>query len=312
MRHGWLAALAGMLLALALGPPLGPVLLRNAAALELSKALVAAEPEAAPDPARLARATGYLELLPASDPSTESLRAHVALSGEDARAAERAARLAGDDPVRGSVLSWRLGLLHLRQGREAEALAVWRDASAGPGLLGRGRDLERRGQREEALRWYRFALAVAPDSAVSYQGLASAYERAGRVEEAVRVYDQAIARMPEEETGYIMLHALLVSRSGRADLGRAILDRCLERARESSGCLFRLAVSSQVAGRLDEAAEQIGRYLRAQPESPDGWYALGQIEAARGRCASAAEAYERAARMLAPGAPTLAPPACRS
>ena len=119
-----------------------------------------------------------------------------------------------------------------------------------------------RGHFEEAIDWYREALAIDPRFTVAHVGLGDALLRLDRYEEAIETYRRALEIEPERPPVH-------------ADIGEA---------------LYRLQ-------RYDEAVESLARSVALEPESPaaaDRHVVMGRASLELGDAEAAARHYRRA------------------
>lgn len=159
--------------------------------------------------------------------------------------------------------------------------ALARAAGYAPALAGRGEALVLSERLDEALASFEAALAA--DAS-----LAAVRRRADVVR--LRTVEADVAR------------ARQAAQAGRYEAAREAYERALARSPES-GFLYReLALVERGLGRLDLALAHARRSVELDPADARAFVALGEVLAARGDYAAAAEALERAAAIEPTGA----------
>jgi len=196
-----------------------------------------------------------------------------------------------------------LGVELQRQGERQEALRQFERAAAlQPSYVSAhyhwGVTLLEEGRVPEALVQLETAVRLGPAHADAQLALGNALVRAGRTAEAVEHYERSLKLQPAADAHYNLAVALLgLGRTAEAEqqLGAAVrLEPGLVVARR------RLALMLAQSGRIGEAAEHLQAILVAQPDDADTHANLGNVRLLQGRAAEAVTHYEAALR-LRPG-----------
>ena len=130
-----------------------------------------------------------------------------------------------------------VGAAYSRQGRDEEALRLYREATAFyPGLpdvyYNAGVSLQKLGRHEEAIGQYRIAITVDPGMAAARGNLAATLCGCGRIEDGIREFRKALELSPENATARAGLAKAYFSRGAY----REAIEHC-DRAIEQ-GCRF--------------------------------------------------------------------------
>jgi tetratricopeptide (TPR) repeat protein len=122
--------------------------------------------------------------------------------------------------------------------------------------------LREHGQLDEALGYYRAALALRPKVSAVHNNFANALQAKGRLDDAIAHFRQAIQLDPK--------HAL---------------------------AHYNLGIALQAQGRLDEAIAEYRQSLRLQPDHAESHCNLGNALRAQGRLGEAIDHYQQALRL---------------
>jgi tetratricopeptide (TPR) repeat protein len=149
-----------------------------------------------------------------------------------------------------------VGAAYSRQGRDEEALRLYREAGAFyPGLpdvyYNTGVSLQKLGRHEEAIGQYKIAIAVDPGMAAARGNLAASLCGCGRIEDGIREFRKALEISPENATARAGLAKAYFSRGAY----REAIEHC-DRAIEQ-GCRFEPSM-----------LEVLNRYRRPGDNSP--------------------------------------------
>jgi tetratricopeptide (TPR) repeat protein len=196
--------------------------------------------------------------------------------------------------------STALALVHLREGRPAEAATLLRRALArhGGGLEERrllARVLVAEGRPQEAVQELEEAHASAPDDLEMAYTLATGYLGVGKPEAAAPLFDRLVEQRPIPQTHVLIGRTYRDFRQferARAALGKALeLDPKARRARYYLGTVDLL---EEATLRLDEAMAHFRAELALAPEDPLVNLFLGMALAAARRCEEALPRLETA------------------
>ncbi len=210
-----------------------------------------------------AEALGVLEGLPDVFREEVSVRGlvaqcHLLLGDGEACRSELAAMGDSDEAVAQRALL--LGGLALREGREAEALAHYEAAervrSDDPGLLSRLAGLQLKMDRSEAAEGlYRRVVALVPEDATSWDGLAEALLRQGRAEEGLEAALEAVGLAFSLARVHYRLAKALVA-VGEFERAREAVEASLLRSRYYEQAHLLAAEIYERLGMLDRVGEQ--------------------------------------------------------
>ena len=180
-----------------------------------------------------------------------------------------------------------------------KALAL--DPDVAEAHVARGRLLwtpSNRFPHEKALREFRRALALKPNSSEAHAWLAVVYNHVGLLEEGLRHARQALAIDPAHVIARGQ-EAMALLGLGRYEETLSILQRLPERGIEAAFTAYTLVQ----AGRLSEARAKLPDILKKNPEDPGGMLSLTQalLFAADGKEREAEEQIQKAARKKAFG-----------
>jgi tetratricopeptide (TPR) repeat protein len=121
-------------------------------------------------------------------------------------------------------------------------------------------------QYEQALAEMEQAIAVDPNNAVGYAGLAQVLSRVGRLEEAVGMIEQALHRKPLTPDQHLYLVGAAYSLVGRPEEAITPLKQYLSRYPNILGPHLTLAAVYSELGRAVEARAEAAEVLRLNPQ----------------------------------------------
>lgn len=243
------------------------------------------------------RAEALLRAHPGTAAAYQLLGAAHLTSGNPA-AAEAALCRAHSRGIRAAPICNNLGMAIAEQGRDDEALGFYREAIAfDPGhAIARnnlGNSLKACGQPVEALRAYSEAIAIQPDYADAYNNMGLVLEALDRPDDAQAAYAQALAIKPDHAAAWNSLGNL---RTTIGDLAGAIT--CYERALAIrpayAEAWFNLGNVFKKQGRTDEALLAYHNARAARPGNADAWTEEGKTLTLDGRLDEAIAAFGEA------------------
>ncbi|QEX21240.1 hypothetical protein FRZ61_11630 [Hypericibacter adhaerens] len=140
-----------------------------------------------------------------------------------------------------------------------------------------------------------------PASRAQTQAALKAHAAGNRVE-AQRLYRAALALDPDDAAA---LHGLglLVFEGGEREQGLALLEKAVRNAPQSAEFRRHHAHCLALAGSLDPAIAAFGALLKLPDTEADDWTRLGILQAQRGLYGDAAASFEGALSRLAPSSP---------
>ena len=239
-----------------------------------------------------------------------------------------------------------LGQAHLRQNRDADAVAAFgkaietdpafADAHGNRGALlaemkrfpealadletavklrpGNPTDICNRagvlldlGRLEEALIGCEDALALMPKLAPALYNRAEIMSKLGRYAEALKNYDQAIAIFPAN-AGAHTNRALTLKQVGRLDEARAAIEQALALDPNSVEAITNRGNIAYEQGRLDDAVADYDRAIKAQPEFAEANHGRGLAALAQGDWETGFRLFEYRARLKSPAYQALGHP----
>ena len=155
---------------------------------------------------------------------------------------------------------------------------------------------------DDAIAYYRRALANQPDYAPAYNNLGAALHEQKRIDEAVESYQQALKLQPEFATAHFNFANLLLE---RGDPAAAIdhFERAIRKEPASADIHSNLGIALALSGRTDEALRELRQGIDLDPGSAKAYRNLGNTLASEGHWAEAISALRRAAELEPNDAP---------
>jgi tetratricopeptide (TPR) repeat protein len=166
------------------------------------------------------------------------------------------------------------------------------------GALSKGIDVYMRQDYKGAIREFRRAIGLAPNSTYSTDAsnyMANAYIALGDTEGAIKAYKDAIHRSPDRDDIYISLGNLYFSDERYNEAAEAY-----EKAVKiwpNAGNHYALGQAYLNAGRHSEADREFNAVLRTEPDQPNGYYGLGLNFSKQGRYEDAILQFKEAIRV---------------
>jgi tetratricopeptide (TPR) repeat protein len=159
-----------------------------------------------------------------------------------------------------------------------------------------GAALYAKGQTDEALGCLQQAVRLDPQSALAHINLAEILKHNGRWDEAFEHYEQTVLLDPTSACAHHNLGYILRTKGQ--------LDKAIEHYQQAvildpkvSGAHHDLGAALQAKGRLDEAVDQYQQALRIDPKFPTTHCNLGVILQGKGQWDEAISHYEEAIRL---------------
>ncbi|MCP3983170.1 MAG: tetratricopeptide repeat protein [bacterium] len=128
-------------------------------------------------------------------------------------------------------------------------------------------------------------------------GLAADFQRGGFLQRAIAAFEEVLEHAPKDP---VALRALGELHADARDFKRALeMSRRLakqtgeEGAADEAALWIRAAAVAHAEGRSDDARRDLKRALRKDADAVDGWIALGELEAERGKDKRALEAWKK-------------------
>ncbi len=148
---------------------------------------------------------------------------------------------------------------------------------------------------EEAVRFYRQALARSPAFPEAHNNLGSALAALGRTDEAMRQFAEALRLRPGYAGAHRNLGAAFV-RQGRFDAAIEHFRAALHEIPNSVQTHYLLGGALESAGRSEEALQHYDRASQLQPDFAEAHVARGSLLADQGRLTDAEAAFMEALR----------------
>jgi tetratricopeptide (TPR) repeat protein len=149
---------------------------------------------------------------------------------------------------------------------------------------------------DEALGYYRAALAVRPDVGAANNGLGLALYAKDRGDEAAVYFEQAVSIDPKSVTAHINLGRALYDQ-GRLAESIGHFEQALRIAPEFVGTRINIGSALAATGRVDEAIVHLQHAVRLDPNSAVAHGDLGSALRAKGRLKEAIDHYQQSVRI---------------
>jgi len=193
-----------------------------------------------------------------------------------------------------------LGIIRLKQGRNAEAAAAYQVAARGlPGVAAVHSNLalaaHRAGKPDDARMAVRRATALTPEGGGPYAVASEAAAAAGDAAGALRAAKRAFCIDPGNQTGLLLAAA---RRAGDTAWIDTAVQRLLAADRSDRGAATGAAYQLLKNGFGAEAERLYRDLLARHPHDPDLWFNLGVTLIETDRFEDAAEPYARRARLV--------------
>ena len=149
---------------------------------------------------------------------------------------------------------------------------------------------------DEAIAYYRRAIATQPDYAPAYNNLGTALREQKRIDEAVASYQQALELQPEFATAHFNLANVLIE---QGNPGAAIdhFERALRMEPPSADVHSNLGIALASTGRVDEALHEFRQAIDLDSGSAKAYRNLGNTLASEDHWAEALAALRRAVEL---------------
>ncbi|MEY2879128.1 MAG: repeat-containing protein YrrB, partial [Verrucomicrobiota bacterium] len=194
-----------------------------------------------------------------------------------------------------------LGEILFREGRQAEAIAAFREAvrllpSYVDGVNNLANSLTQIGQIPEAIQWLQASLRVKPEDPHTHHNLGNAYYGAGRLDDAARHYRLAIKLQPDWPDPYNNLGVVLGA-LGRATEAVPLYETALKLKPDYANAHFNFANALVDTGRPADAEAHFHEAIRLDPANAEAFNNLGKLHFVRENFPAALAAYEAAIKL---------------
>jgi tetratricopeptide (TPR) repeat protein len=240
-----------------------------------------------------------IEDAPAADQPSSDHGLALARQGRQAEAIAVFRRVLQEQPESAEAAS-NLGAILAQRGQLDEAIDLFRQAARlRPDLLDAhtnlGQALASRGQLDEAEACYRRALELAPRSAEVMRKLAGVLSKRDNTDEAVELLRRAVCLRPDSVELFLQLADVHVQR-GEHDLAETNSRVALALQPDHADAHNNLGVAQAKQGKHADAIDSFRRALRLRPDFPETLNNLGLVLADSGRHAEAADCYRQILR----------------
>jgi tetratricopeptide (TPR) repeat protein len=186
----------------------------------------------------------------------------------------------------------------LRNAKPEEAIAYYRaalalrpDTSAVYNNLGNA--LQAKGQLEEAIQHYRRAIELDPKNALAHTNLGPALYAKGKVEEAMQHYRQAIALDPKFTLPHNNLGNVLY-RKGQVEEAIKHFRQAIALDSKDAKAHYNLGVALEAKGKVKEATQHYRQAITLEPKHAQAHTNLGAVLQAKGQVEEAIRHYCKA------------------
>ena len=138
---------------------------------------------------------------------------------------------------------------------------------------------EQVGGFEEAMRFYRKALALSPKHEKTLLNLAHRYQEAGDIKTALLLYGRLVHVNPRSTAGYLNM-GILYNALGDADKARYLYQKVISIDPNNAGAYFNLGYLNESAGELREALNDYEKAVENDPRHAEAYYNMGNVYAA--------------------------------
>jgi tetratricopeptide (TPR) repeat protein len=149
---------------------------------------------------------------------------------------------------------------------------------------------------DDAITYYRHALAMQPDYAPAYNNLGTALREQNRLDEARSSYQQALELQPEFATAHYNLANLLLDKGD----GVAAIDHyelAIRNEPASADVHSNLGMAFALTGRIDDSIREFRMAIDLDPASAKAYRNLGDTLSSQGRLVDAIFALHRAVEL---------------
>jgi serine/threonine-protein kinase len=149
---------------------------------------------------------------------------------------------------------------------------------------------------EEAVGYYRAALALRPETSAVYNNLGSALKAKGQLDEAIAAYRHAIALDPKLVQAHSNLGIALYGK-GQVDEAIKLYRQAIKLDPKHARAHTNLGIALKVKGQLDEAIKLYRQAIKLDPRFAPAHYNLGNVLEAKGQLDEAIKAYRLAIKL---------------
>jgi tetratricopeptide (TPR) repeat protein len=203
--------------------------------------------------------------------------------------------------ARNSVAYNNLGVALEKRGHTDDAIKHYREAlrikpNSAEAHNNLGVALEKRGHTDDAIKHYREALRIKPDYEQAHNNLGIALQTKGHIDDAIKHYREAIWIKPDYEKSYYNLGVALQTK-GRLDDAIDYYREALRIKPDFLEVHYNLGVALRKKGRIDDAIKHYREALRIKPDYEQAHYNLGIALQTKGRLDDAIKHYREALRI---------------
>ncbi len=208
--------------------------------------------------------------------------------------------------IMGIILSVLIGLYAFgtttRNGIWKDDYSFWTDTSRkspDSAFIHRafGGVLFNRGNVDEALSEFLYAIQLNPSDAIAHTGLGATYNRKGFLDKSIEHYQIALQLKPSHWEAYYGLGVTYIA-MGKLDQGIEQIETSLRLKPDSIDAHEHICSAYMQKGLLDLAMQHCQMAVELNPADADAHYRLGLVYKARGMIDDAIEQYEAVVRLM--------------
>lgn len=149
------------------------------------------------------------------------------------------------------------------------------------GLLEKGNKNFQAKNYDEAIKYYKEALVLAPRSGNAHHNLGLVYKEKGMTDEAIKEFEKALEINPTLTASYYNL-GILHHLKGKDDEAIAAFKKALSINPDDANIHFNLGVAYGSKNMTDEAMAEYQKAIALKPDDADSYYNLGCIYSSKG------------------------------
>lgn len=138
---------------------------------------------------------------------------------------------------------------------------------------------EQVGGYEEAMRFYRKALALAPNHEKALYSLASRYQATGDVKTAMALYQRLVHFHPQSTLAYLNM-GLIYNALGDTDRAKYLYQKVVNIDPNNADAYFNLGYLNESAGEIRDALNFYEKAVESNPRHAEAYYNMGNVYAA--------------------------------
>ena len=152
---------------------------------------------------------------------------------------------------------------------------------------------EQVGGYEEAMRFFRKALELAPKHEKALYSLANCYQASGDVKTALVLYERLVRLYPRSSQGYLNM-GIIYNALGEVDKARYLYQKAIGIDPNNADVYFNLGYLNENAGELREALNDYEKAVEHNPRHAEAYYNMGNVYAVLEQYPEAIASYLKA------------------